>query len=61
MSEITEKSSPSEKPKSDGSSRGFRTLEDRAEAFRLGAQLAAALEELELKPAESAPKGKEAP
>ena len=52
MSELTKKSSQSEKQKSEGSSQDSETtrqdhrfvdLNDRAEAFRLGAQLAAAL------------------
>ena len=52
MPELTKKSSQSEKQKSEGSSQDSETtrqdhrfvdLNDRAEAFRLGAQLAAAL------------------
>ena len=45
MSELTKKSSQSEKQKSEGSSQDseFVDLNDRADAFRLGAQLAAAL------------------
>ena len=42
-------------PKSESSSQEFRTLEDRARAFELGAQLAAALSEINAEQVASQP------